>query len=55
MMQITGPKVKKCGIGIEVQTLQNEATAGLCRECLSLLLAASMQVEGVGHSVAHPA
>lgn len=48
MMQIMGTEVKECGTGFEVKTLQNEAIAGLSREFLSLVLAACMQMVGIG-------
>lgn len=51
-MHITWPEVKECGTGFEVKTLQNEATAGLFTEFLSLFLAASVQAVGVRHPVA---
>lgn len=51
-MHIMWPEVKECGTGFEVKTLQNEATAGLFREFLSLFLAASMQAVAVRHPVA---
>ena len=52
MTHVMGPDVKECGTGFEVKTLQNEATAGLSREFLSLFLATSMQAVGVRHPVA---